>query len=189
MDGLALAIAAASLCMLLVPGLLGATLGYFALRKRARWVGVVIGFVIGIGLGGLAVAATFFESTFSPPDELSIDAPGLRHETVIFVEDAHAPSAVEWTGSRLPFSSRIGHVAVPASGVLRVRSVDWIGGREVRARLVTGMAEQSLSVRDVPPLGRVVVFGFAPYPGTEADPAVLDPPSLLALIREREAER
>lgn len=186
MSGLSWAISAASLCILVLPGLFGGAAGYFVLRKHAGWLGAILGFVVGAGAGALAVTATFYESTWSPPDTLVIDVPpGFAHPTVMFVADPAAPLEVEWTGLDLPLMSRRGRVSVPATGVVRVRSVEWIGGTEVRASLSTGATETGLAVVDVPGIGRVVALDFAPYPG--ALPS--DPAALAAAIRERESAR
>lgn len=189
MGGLAWAIAAASLCLLVAPALIGGALGYFVLRKRAGWLGAVLGALGGVVLGGLGVAATFYESSWSPPSTLIIDAPGLRHSQVIFVEDAAAANDVVWTGFSMPFTARAGRVTVPASGVIRVRTTAWIYGREVRASLTTGQTETGLSVLEAPGVGHLVVLDFAPYPAAVPDISSLTPAELARMVTEREAER
>ena len=50
MEGLALAIALASLCMLITPALVFGTIGYVVSRGRRGWVGALVGVVLGLGV-------------------------------------------------------------------------------------------------------------------------------------------
>lgn len=196
MEALALAIAAASLALVAVPAVVFGSLGYVALRKRAGAagaVGAVLGALLGAGAGALAVTATFFESTWSPPIALRLDVPaGFRHEWVVLIADPAASADVAWGGVDAPFLSRQGRLAVPMSGVVRVRDLGVLDGGDVEATLSTGQKQWGRAGLNAPPgvgPGRLVAFSFAPYPGREPDLGALDPAALGALLREREAER
>lgn len=193
MEGLAIAIAVASLAIVVVPAGLGGVLGYVALRKRQGALGALAGALLGGAGGVLGVTATFFEDTWSPPPSLTIEAPpGFAHEWVVFIADPSAGTAITWTGVDAPFTSRRARIAVPASGVLRVRDLGRIDGGGVRARLATGVEATGAVAKPAPPgigPGRFVAYGFAPYPGREPDLGSLEPGALEALLRAREAER
>jgi hypothetical protein len=193
MEGLAIAIAAASLAMVVVPAALGGVLGYLALRKHQGAVGALVGALLGGAGGVLGVTATFFESTWSPPPSLTIEVPpGFGHEWVVFIADPSAGATITWAGFDAPFTSRHARVAVPASGVVRVRELGLLDGGGVRARLSTGVDATGSASKGAPPgvgPGRLVAYVFAPYPGREPDLGSLDPAALGALLRAREAER
>lgn len=98
-------------------------------RVRARNIGL-IGGVVGLGLGMIAVTATFMESTFSPPPRLELSTPpGYAHEWTFVLEDPSAPTTLIWRGSGLPFTQRVAKLTVPPNGVVRVRSVGEAAGR------------------------------------------------------------
>lgn len=193
MEGLAIAIGVASLLMVAVPtGLLGG-LGYLVLRPRAPMLGAVLGALLGASGGVLVTLATFFESTWSPPPTLRFEVPaGFRHEWVVLIVDPAATAEVAWTGVDAPFLSRHGRLAVPLSGVVRVRDLGAIDGGDVNASLSTGPTSWGRAALNAPPAvgpSRLVAFNFVPYPGTEPDLGALSPAELTALLHAREAER
>jgi hypothetical protein len=187
-EGLALAIFGAMACMLVVPALIGAALGYLALRRRSPWLGVALGVVVGGLIGAVAVGFTFFEDTMRPPPQLSVDVPpGFQHEWVFFLADPTSRHAIEWEGRWTP-SAR---VAVPRSGVLRVRDLGRLDGDLVEVSLSDGRTDGARAAVNVPVGlggGRMVAFGFASWPGTEPDVGLLDDDALVARIRALEAE-
>lgn len=84
----------------------------------------------GLGIGAVVVAATFFETTFSPPPTLRFNLPsGFAHKWVILLEDTSAPREIVWRGFEGPFSGVSAEIDVPANGVLRVRGFGRMSGR------------------------------------------------------------
>lgn len=195
MEGLALAIFAASICIFVVPGLLLGAIGYFALRtKKGGAIGTVLGVVIGLGLGALGVTYTFFESTWDPPVHITfVTPPGYVHETVILLEDPTASLDIPWTGLEMPLSSRSAIMTLPRSGVLRVRSVSDLMTNDRTAELTDGRRMWGMIMQPAPPgLGasQLIVFDFM-MSGTRSEPdmGMMTPEALAATIRAREAER
>ncbi len=192
MEGLALAILLASICILLTPALLLGGLGYFVLRKRAGIVGAAIGAVVGLGMGALIVVATFMESTWNPPLELTFEAPpDLRHRSVLLLEDPTVSTEIPWSGMEMPLSSPSARLPIPASGFLRVRSLEAIRTHDRIVRLSTGEEALGMAFLNPPPgLGgsQLMYFDFTPYPSSEPDPSLMDPATLEAWVRAREAE-
>ena len=195
MEGLALAIFAASICMLVVPGLVLGAIGYLALRtKRGAAVGAVVGLAIGLGLGALAVTYTFFESTWDPPVHITfVTPPGYVHETVILLEDPTASLDIPWTGLEMPLASRSAIMTLPRSGVLRVRNVSDLMTNDRTAELSDGRHMWGMIMQPAPPgLGasQLIVFDFM-MSGTRSEPdmGMMTPEALAATIRAREAER
>ena len=96
--------------------------------RRRLVVGLMI--LAGAGAGWMAVMATFYESSFSPPPRLHlVTAPGFDAPAVVFLEDPRAPAAVEWQDSWLPFTAATATVEVPPSGIVRVRGFGLMAGR------------------------------------------------------------
>lgn len=193
MGGLAAAIGLASLCILVVPAALGGALGYFALRKWSGALGALLGAVLGAGTGVVAVAATFYESTFDPPVAITFEAPpGYRHDDVILLEDPSAPE-IPWTGPNLPFVSPEARLPVDRGGVLRVRSLLELQTNDREGFLATGERAWGFAMYPAPPglsATSVVVFDFAPY-GARREPELPYPDeaeALATVIRAREAE-
>jgi hypothetical protein len=135
LNGLAAAIAVAALALLLG----GAALGFALARGVGRakgWTGArtravaSLAAAAGLALGGLAVVATFFESTFEPPPRLELAVPaGYAHVWTVLLEDPRAPDALRWEGASLPFAQRRAALAVPPSGIVRVRDLGDARGR------------------------------------------------------------
>jgi hypothetical protein len=132
-SGLAMAIGIAMVLMVL------GSVGAFVLIARAlkRWVRptlrvpvVVAMVVVGAGIGWVLVMATFYESSWSPPPQLSLATPpGFTAPAVLLLEDPRAPGSLEWHDSWLPFTTPTATANIPPSGILRVRSFGLIAGR------------------------------------------------------------
>jgi hypothetical protein len=193
MAGLALAIGAACIALVFAPAAIGGVLGYLALRGRVGAFGALLGGLLGAGAGALAVTATFFESTWSPPQTLLLEVPaGFAHEWVVLIADPTASADVAWGGFDAPFTSRRARLAVPSSGVLRVRDLGPLDGADVEAFLSTGKRQGGRASLNAPPgvgPGRLAAFHFASYPGREPDLGSLAPAALAARLRALEAER
>lgn len=135
MGGLAAAIFAAMAFMLLA----GFAVLFWVARAVARargWSGAkarnagLLGGLAGLGFGMLAVAATFFESSWMPPPRLDfVTPPGYAHEWTILLEDPRAAAKLNWQGPGLPFTQRHASVSVPSSGIMRVQSFGEALGR------------------------------------------------------------
>ncbi|MDQ3032708.1 MAG: hypothetical protein M3Y87_09845 [Myxococcota bacterium] len=196
MQGLALAIFGAMLCMVAVPALAAGALGWLVARRRAGWLGALVGALLGGVLGAIAVTATFFEDVWSPRPTVTVEVPaGFAHEWVYLVGDPSSSVEVEWSGVDVPFSARSGRIAAPRSGIVRVRTLEHLDGGNVGAQLsidgTLGPESQGSGGLNTPPglgSGRVVTFGFASYPGTEPEPPT-DPAALAARILLLEQER
>ena len=135
MGGMALAILVSMVLILLLAfGVFYAIGRFVATRKgwtgrKRNLTGIGAGFA-GILLGLIAVSATFFESTFSPPPQITFAAPpGFDHEWVILLEDQRVSTSLQWSGVNAPFTSQSTRINIPSSGVLRVQSLDQIAGR------------------------------------------------------------
>lgn len=192
MGGLAVAILLASLCIGLVPSMLLGALTFFVLRKtRARWPGAIVAALLGAGVGALAVTATFYESVWEPPSPLVFEVPpGFRHESVVLILDPTVSAEVDWSGVSMPFVARRGRVTVPASGVVRLRELDSLTLTQVDASLSTNVPSTGRSGFSDPTVGYGLVYLFVPSGAArEPDLGALEPAALVALIREREAER
>jgi hypothetical protein len=184
-EGLAAAILCAIVALVVIPGVLGALIGR-AFAKESRVAGAVIGGVVGVLLGSIAVGFTFFETTMRPPPRLTLEAPtGFAHEWVFLVGDPAVSREVVWEGSWTPEA----RVSVPRGGVVRVRSLGRLDGDLVSVSM-NGRDNTSFGACNVPSLGagRVVMYGFAPWPGTEPEPDCSDPAAFEARVRALEAE-
>ena len=191
-DGLAAAIFGAMICMVLLPASLLGGVGYLLARRR-RWIGALVGVAIGLSGGALAVLGTFYESTWSPPPTLTVDVPpGFAHEWVYVVSDPRVTTELAWTGHDLPFTSRHADIAVPRSGVVRLRSVESLENGAIEATLThpggTSPHSVAFAALTLPTGGRVIAIGFARWPGREPEPSG-DPDALAARITALEAER
>lgn len=132
-NGLALAILICIVLMLLFAAALFAFVGRTLARKlpppRRRLVMALMA-LLGAGVGWLAVMATFFESSWSPPPRLRLAAaPGFDAPVVVLLEDPRAPRTLEWRGGELPFTAAAAEIGVPPTGIVRVRSFGAMAGR------------------------------------------------------------
>lgn len=135
MGGLAAAILIVAVLMVAA----GFGIAYWLGRKFARtrgWTPSRVGLAgVLAGLGGMAigvaaVAATFLESSWSPPPRLEIAVPaGYDRPWTILLEDPRAPATLDWHGSSLPLAQRHARVAAPVNGVIRVRALGEAYGR------------------------------------------------------------
>ena len=135
MGGLAVAIILAMVLMIVGASVIALLLGRRVARQRGASPAAVIkaglfGSLIGVALGLSAVAATFFESSWSPPPRLEISVPpGYAQPWTILLEDPRAPTAIVWRGADFPFARRRARIAVPPAGVRRVKALGEAAGR------------------------------------------------------------
>ncbi len=120
-------------------------------RTRARNAGV-FGGLVGLGLGALAVAATFFESSWSPPPRLDLNvASNYAQPWTILLEDPRAAATLDFEGSGLPFTQRHASLAVPHNGIVRVRSFGEAMGRaDLVVRWSDGSAQSGSGMGPAP---------------------------------------
>ena len=132
-NGMALAILIVMVLMVLGVTASFALAGRLFTRTLApprRRLVILLTALAGAGLGWLLVIATFYESTLWPPPRLSLTAaPGFDAPVVILLEDSGAARTLEWQGGALPFSTPAAGIAVPPSGIVRIRSFGPIGAR------------------------------------------------------------
>jgi hypothetical protein len=130
-------------CVLLV--VVPAAFGFWVARKNTSaqnpYRALVIAASVALGLvaGGLAVIATFFESTWSPAPRVELVLPTqFDHDWVILLETPGASRTLTWSGVEAPFSGKKTVVEVPTSGVVRVQSLAVVAGGNVDARTREG---------------------------------------------------
>jgi hypothetical protein len=164
-NGLAIAILTAMALILLV----GLLIGFFASKiivRRFGWTGAKRNFayiaLLAIGCGGsaLAVIATFYESAWSPPPQITFDVPpGFLQSWVIVLEDPKANPSLVWTGVELPFSGKSTRVSVPLHGILRVQSLDTLSGRmDITVKWSDGVSSVSQAGGPAPKSTGAILF-------------------------------
>lgn len=130
--GLAMAILLVMIALVVGGFLVFYMIGRAATHKspgKRRFLPWLLG-LAGLGLGYLAIFPIFFESTWAPPPTIRFIVPaGFNQPSVILLEDPSSSNELMWTGSTLPFFGMTAEVAVPASGVLRVKSYGPAEGR------------------------------------------------------------
>jgi hypothetical protein len=106
----------------------------FAKKSKYRVAIALASVTLGTALGFVAVAATFFESSVSPPNRLILQlSPEMKHMWVVLLEKPGATQSLAWRGTDLPFMSRSASVTVPVSGVVIVDSLIGAGGGYAQA--------------------------------------------------------
>ena len=196
-NGMALVILIVMALMVLGTAAAFALAGHLLTRRlapRRRGLITLLMLLTGAGIGWLLVIATFYQSTLWPPPRLSVATPaGFDAPVLILLEDPRAGQMLDWHGGTLPFTAPTAAIAVPASGVVRVRSF--------------GPIEERLHVIAIWPDGRqglVAGGGNTGPPGTgasaylliappdsppDAGPLSYDGPAIAAYIERRERRR
>lgn len=188
MGGLSAAILLAILAMLVAGFLVFYLVGKKVFRGN-RPVALLLG-IVGLGVGYLAVTATFFENSWSPPPRIRLETPaGYSHPNVILLVDRSAPAGLVWHGSALPFSGQSATLQVPPSGVVRLNDIGPLSGR-VDATIEWSDGSASAGIGGGPaPAGlnaeSYTIIVRAPD-GTE--PPYADEAAMAAYIQAREAQ-
>ena len=135
MAGLALAILGLMALMLIGLALPFGAVGWFA-AKQLGWHGgrrkaLIAGLaLLGMAGGWLWANATFYESKFDLPPELSVRvAPGFAEPWAILLEDPVNGVALVWRGGDRPFDAPKAEIVLPKGGVLRIRDFGQAQGR------------------------------------------------------------
>ena len=143
MGGLVVAILAAVIAMVVVSAVVLAWISQRLSRGKSDTVRLAItlgGLLLGLAAGAAWATATFFESTWSPPPKLRLNLPSnFSHTSVIFLEQPSAPLELSWTGRELPLMGKSVVVDVPASGIVRVRSLGALAGGGFQADVTRNM--------------------------------------------------
>jgi MFS family permease len=164
-NGLAIAILGAMALMVLA----GLLLGYLSSRflgHRFGWSSgerngaSLIFAALGLGAGLLAITATFYESTWAPPPEVTFAVPqGFSENWVILLEDPSTSQQLEWRGIEVPFFGKSTTIAVPSNGIVRVREIGDLGGRmDITAQWSDGSQTYSLSGGPAPAATKATAF-------------------------------
>lgn len=127
MGGLAVAIGLAMLAMLIVPVVV-----LVLIAKRFGAVPMIAALVLGLVVGVLAISATFFEDSWSPPMRVVLE--GQTNEAVIVVVADENAAPLVITGSDLPFMEKKTVIQVPPNGLVRVKSLEPLYGQNLNAR-------------------------------------------------------
>ena len=145
MGGLALAILGLMALMLAGLALVFGAVGLFAARQLgwhgARRKALIAGLaLVGMAAGWLWANATFYESKLDPPPELTVRvAPGFAEPWAILLEDPVNGVPLVWRGGDRPFDAPKAEIALPKSGVLRIRDFGQARGRgDLKARWSDG---------------------------------------------------
>jgi hypothetical protein len=185
-------------CVLLV--VVPAAVAFWLARKNTsaqnpyRALVIAVSVALGLIVGGLAVVATFFESTWSPAPRVELVLPAqFDHDWVILLESPGASRTLTWNGFEAPFSGKKTVVDVPASGVLRVQSLAVVAGGNVEARTREGtQSDGSASGPGPTALGATSYLALsvprnAASLRSPAAPPFGNSPTFAAYISEREA--
>lgn len=197
-NGLAMAIGIVMILMVL-----GAVAAFFligraiARRVAPRRRGPVIAatMVLGVVAGWMAVTATFYESTWSPPPSLRlVTAPGFSQPRVILLEDPRSTQSLAVRESRLPFMATVAEVDVPASGIVRVRDLSAVAGRmDLGVQWSDGMQGFGAGGGPAPPGTGARSYLLIPHPNAATPPGDLvqagEPAAFAAYVAEKEARR
>jgi hypothetical protein len=144
----------------------------------------------GLGAGGLIIAATFFESTFSPPPTVRFNLPaGFAHKWVILLEDPTATRELPWRGFEGPFSGVRANVEVPASGVIRLRDFGRMSGRADSVMVWSDGSDTTGGASGPAPAGLNATSYMMFERGDKYDPPSQAPDSVTLIndVRRREA--
>jgi hypothetical protein len=196
-NGMAIAILGAMALILLAALLVGFIVSKILVRIFG-WTGAKRNFAylaiaaIGCGGGVLVVTATFYESSWSPPPQITfVVPPGFSQNWVIVLEDPKVTQQLVWKGVELPFSGKSTSVNVAPNGILRVQNLGALVGRmdiDVKwsdgvssVGQAGGLAPQSTGATLFSAFNRVIANG-----AVQADPPFGDTEALGVHILERE---
>lgn len=195
-NGLALAILIVMVLMVLGGVALFAFAGRMLARRQApprRLLVTLLMALVGAGLGWLLVIWTFYQASWAPPPRLHLATPsGFDAPVVVLLKDPRAPGTVAWRGGGLPFTAATAEIAVPPSGVVRVRSFAPMSGRmDLEVTWPDGRRSPGAGYGPGPPGMGVEAFMIIERPDA-APPGTLlfaDPPTIARYVAQRERRR
>jgi hypothetical protein len=140
----------------------------------------------------LAVTATFYESTWSPPPQVRFVVPqGFAHNWVFVLEDPNAPQDLVWRGIEVPFFGKTATIEVPAHGIVRISDLGDLGGRmDIVAQWSDGAQGSTLSGGPGPTATKAtafVAFDRSATTDIQTSPPFGDDTALGNYILERES--
>jgi hypothetical protein len=140
MGALAIAILLGSVLLFVAPALILFFIAKAFAKGSRHSVAIALGSaVLGLVLGAIAVAATFFESSFAPTNRLLLQiSPEMKYDWVVLLEQPGAAQTLQWRGANVPFMSKSADVIVPASGVIVVDSLNQAAGGYAQAFAANG---------------------------------------------------
>jgi hypothetical protein len=164
--------------------------GWLCYRRLRSRSGNALAISLGAAVGVFLLLSKFLNSAASSTPTLTLDIPAdFAHESVVLITDPSVTSAVVWSGGDWPFSVKQGHIAVPKSGIVRVKSLGIIDSHVVDAVLSDGRIGRAFTVAEIGS-ARAASFNFVEE-DERKEPAmdVANSPKFSAYIRERERER
>lgn len=188
MGGLSAAILLAMLAMLAAGFLIFYLVGRKVFRG-SRPVALLLG-LAGLGAGYLAVTATFFENSWSPPPLIRIETPaGYNHPNVILLVDRSAPDSLVWRGSTLPFSGQSATLQVPLGGVVRLNDIGPLAGRvDATVEWSDGSASAGIGGGPAPTGLNAESYTIIVRTPDGAEPPYANETAMAAYIQAREAQ-
>jgi hypothetical protein len=196
-NGLAVLIIAAMILITFGGLLLGALLGRTVARNRgwsaAKQTVVSAGLAaLGVGGGVLVVFATFYESTWAPPPQVTFTpAAEFSQSWVIILEDPSSTNRLVWQGLEVPFFGKRTAVRVPPGGIVRVHSFGDLSGRADTSALWSDGASSTSQAAGLAPKSSNARYFIAfnretPASRGQAEPPFVDGDALGAYIAARE---
>lgn len=152
-------------------------------RDRSR-ASIALLTLLGVALGCLVVVATFYESLLDPAPQVRLAVPpGYQGVRIFLLEDPERGLPLVWQGGGLFSGGRYAEVSVPASGVVRVRSLrpeepgraelDVVWGEGEGAQNGGGEGPPGTGARSYMIVERVDAWAHGPPPALPEDPAAL----------------
>jgi hypothetical protein len=91
---------------------------------------IMIGFgAIGMLAGTAWMMSTFMENDWNPPPELRVTVPpGYDAPFIVLIEDSVKGQALTLSGGSLPMTTPVAEIAMPSSGILRLKSFGELAG-------------------------------------------------------------
>ncbi len=188
-SGLAAAILGAMICMVSAPALVGAGVGYALGRRggdgaRGGLAGLLalVGLTVGGAAGALAVALTFFGSSFEPTLVLAPVGTAYPHD-VFVIEDPAAGVDLDWDVLHLH-----ARTPLPDSGVVRIGDLGPLADAPMSAEIEGLGAYYGASSVPTPPgfVRPVRCFSFDPWDPDRANDCDAPPERIGAIVQARE---
>ena len=197
-NGLSLVILICTVLMVVGGAILLAVAGRLLTRRHApprRTLVTLSLALVGAGLGFLVALSTFHQSTLWPPPRLSLTTPaGFDAPVAILLDDPRGGRTLAWSGGTLPFTAPAAELAVPPSGIVRLRGFGPIAGRgHVEVTWPDGRPGRAAGGGNSGPPGTgangYLIIEPPEPPPADAALAADDGPAIAAYIAQREGRR